>query len=119
MKATDANSMPWVDGALSGWTSTVCFMRIKQYVVDGLVKENKYPITFRGVVQPLEPKALYLKPEGQRAFTWLQVHVAGGHLDLKVNDKVEYRDKRFKIMAKLNYSQNDYEELHMIEDRDE
>lgn len=116
IKVTDANSQPFMDAAFSGWTRPLVFLLLREEIIDGLVKEVATRIDCKGVVQPLEARKLYLKPEGQRSWTWLEVHVTGQQSPLKNNDRIGYLGKKYKVMALLDYTQNNYTELHLVED---
>ncbi len=116
MKVSDANSQPFMGAAFGGWERPLKFLLIKEQIIDGVVKELVTCISCKGVVQPLEPRKLILKPEGQRSWTWLQIHIVGQTCPLKNNDRIEYKGRRHKVMALLDYTQNNYTELHLVED---
>lgn len=98
-----------------GWMRTITMKRVAQTVVDGLVKQTEYDFTFRGTMQPLSPRAIALKPEGQRAWEWIQLHVFDGKI-LCDNDRVSYFGRLYKVMATLDYSQSNYIEYHLVRD---
>lgn len=110
------SGMPQMGAAFSGWQSSVTLQRKKQVISDFDTKDILENFTFRGVVQPLSPKSLSLKPEGERSFTWLQIHSFSGSLNLDTNDIIIHQGKQYKIMALLDYSLNNYIEYHAIED---
>lgn len=115
-KATEANSMPTMGAAFSGWTVPVALVRLSQQIIDGIVTNTREYIRMIGVVQPLEARRLALKPEGQRSFTWLQMHIVGGYSPLKPNDRVEYKGKEYKVIALYDYSQSNYTEYELVQD---
>lgn len=109
--------MPQMRAAFGGWTTKITMIKRSQSVVNGLVIETDHPLTFKGTVQPLSPRSLMLKPEGQRSWTWLQVHcLASTALNLKPNDRVVFNGELFKVMADLDYSLNNYIEYHLVKD---
>lgn len=114
--ANQINGMPKMRAAMAGWMTNIILKKIQQTVVDGLVVENNYDFTFRGVIQPLSPKQIALKEEGQRAWEWLQIHCLVACPDLKVNDRVGYNGRIYKVMGTLDYSQNNYIEYHLVRD---
>lgn len=60
-----------VSDALFGLTDTAQFAIIRKEAVDGEVVETKADIEyFQGVLQPLPPRKLLIKPEGQRTWKW-------------------------------------------------
>ena len=108
---------PQLTAAFSGWGTTILLVKISQQIIDGFVQEIAQQIPFHGVVQPLSPKQLILKPEGERAWAWLQIHVqASSPVKLNVNDRIMYNNRKYKIMARLDYSANNYIEFHAVED---
>ena len=109
-------SMPNPTGAFSGWQSQLTIIKVSQFIENGFVKEKLTPVSFNGVIQPLSPEQLNLKPETLRSFRWLQIHVYSGDLNLKTNDKIEVDGKRFKVMGILDYQRNGFVEYHAIED---
>ncbi len=110
------SGMPHVGRAFAGWSKTITLGKITQTVANGFVTDTIAPFTFQGVIQPLSAKSIYLKPEGQRAFEWLQIHCVAGSANLNTNDRIVYNGKTFKIMAQRDYSLDGYIEYHAIED---
>lgn len=109
------SGMPQVDEALNGWTSLLSFIKVSQVNVRGEITQTSEILSFNGTVQPLMPEQLETKPEGQRSFEWLQIH-AFTEIDLKVNDRIDWESKTYKVMFKNNYKLNGYFEYHVIED---
>ena len=113
------NGAPQISSAFMGWTSTLLLVRISQTIVDGLVDDSADQIPFQGVVQPLSPKQLVLKPEGERAWAWLQIHVQNSSpVKLDVNDRIMYNCRKYKVMAQSDWSANGYMEYHVVADYD-
>ena len=111
------SGMPQISAAFSGWGVTLLLVKITQQIVDGFVQEIPHQIPFHGVVQPLSPKQLMLKPEGERAWTWLQIHMqASSPVKLAPNDRIMYNGQKYKIMARLDYTADNYVELHACQD---
>lgn len=116
-KINQISSMPQMSVAFSGWNSNITLKVITQTVdSSGYVSNAERDITFKGVIQPLEPKKIALKEEGQRAFTWLQIHCLKRELNLSTNDRIVYDSKKYKVMAVNDYSLNNFVEYHVIED---
>ncbi len=117
MKTLDQmTGMPQMGAAFSNWTTKITLKRIAQKIIDGLVSEETENITFQGVVQPLSAKQLALKPEGDRAFQWLQIHCLTTTQDLVTNDRIEYAGQKYKIMNVWNWQLNNFIEYHAVED---
>lgn len=113
---SELSTMPQMKNAFIGWMKQITLVKVTQSVVDFEVLTSEVSITFEGVIQPLSPKELRLKPEGQRGFEWLQIHCLSGDNDLNLADIVSYNGKRYKIMKINGYSLNNYIEYHLVED---
>lgn len=108
--------MPQMNAAFAGWMKPITIQKLTQTVIEGLVVSTGELVTFQGTIQPLSPRELYLKDEGQRSFTWLQIHCFAGTLNLSPNDRIVFNDQRYKIMATKDYSLNNYIEYHAVQD---
>lgn len=109
---------PKIRSAMNGWMQRMTLTKItEQRVVDGLVQNVEKSFTLRGTIQPLNPRQIELKPEGQRAWQWLQIHVKASHASLlQPNDIIKYLGKTYKIMGQNDYSLNGYVEYHAVKD---
>lgn len=115
------SGMPQMGAAFSGWQKKITLTRIVQQVVRGIVTDVPTSLTFQGTIQPLNPRLIMLKPEGQRSFTWLQIHAFASSLNLDDNDRISglpppFDGKNYKIMGVYDYSLNNFIEYHAIED---
>ena len=64
--------MPRITSAFNGWQSRITLLRHNETVdVNGFVDDTAQKLSFYGTIQPLKPREIELKPEGQRSFTWL------------------------------------------------
>lgn len=110
------SGMPKMGAAFRGWLATVTLKKIVQTVVDGMVTDTETLIRFKGVVQPLDPEQINMKPEGQRSFEWLQINCFSGSNNLTTNDRIVYNSIAYKIMGVFDYTQNGYIEYHAVRD---
>lgn len=110
------SGMPQMKAAFAGWTKPITLQIIEQTVVDGFIQDSPRNFTFTGTIQPLQPNKIMLKPEGQRAWEWLQIHCVASTLELKPNDRIIYNDCIFKIMAQNDYTLNNFIEYHAVAD---
>ena len=116
-KISNLSGMPQMFGAFQGWKVKFTLVKISQQNIDGDILNVETKISYQGVVQPLNPEAIQLKPEGQRSWEWLQVHViTDKENNLVVNDRVIYDNKPYKVMFVKNYKLNNYIEYHLLED---
>jgi hypothetical protein len=111
------SGMPNVSGALNGWMKSITLQKRTQ-VIDtyGDVTYTNVDFSFMGTIQPLSPKQIEQKPEGQRAWTWLQIHMQTPGYRLNVNDQIIINGEIYKVMALRDYSQSGYIEYHAVKD---
>jgi hypothetical protein len=69
-----SGSVPDVSGALTDYFQTMIFTRLTKTVTGFQAVETADPIVFQGVIQPFTERQLFLKPEGQRAWSWFWLH---------------------------------------------
>lgn len=109
------SGMPQMGAAFAGWMKSITLVTVKESIVDALVIEDRREKTFQGVIQPLGPKQLMLKPEGERAWQWFMIHCISTSLDVDTGDGIEYNGKNYKVMKINDYSLNNYIEYHVVE----
>lgn len=105
--------IPRIQVALNGWESTITLIKISQAIVDFQTVNSKSALIFKGVVQPLSPKQLVIKPISERSWEWLMIHTKT-RLAVSTNDLIKYKDKKYKIMLQNDYSLNGYYEYHLV-----
>lgn len=110
------SGMPQMGAAFAGWQKPIVLTKRAQTITNGLVGYTDTTLKFMGTIQPLSPKQIELKPEGQWAFPWLQIHVQNSTQNLTTDDQILYNTKYYKIMAALDYSQSGFWEYHAIGD---
>ena len=110
------SGMPQMAAAFDGWTTKINLNVVTQAVFDGFVTDVINTFTFNGTIQPLRPEQIALKPDGQRSWEWLQIHVITGTNNLKTNDRIIYNGKEYKVMSVKDYSLNNYVEYHVVSD---
>lgn len=111
----NTGTIPNMSDALKNYFQQMMFVLIMKRTVNFQLEESKCKIHFRGVVQPLKARDLNLKPEGQRAWTWLMLH-ADPVLSLKVDDIVEYNCVKTRVMARTDYKQYGYIYYELVQD---
>lgn len=111
-----SSGMPQISAAFAGWMTKITLLKHTETVIDGFVQKNNIPIRFQGTVQPLSARALALKPEGQRSWTWLQVHCMAREINIIPGDDVTYNGAIFKVFARRDYGLNGYIEYELVRD---
>lgn len=110
-----SGGLPNVNGALNGWRLPMTFGVVTKEIVNAQVVEVMTAVNFKGVIQPLSARRLEMKPEGQRAWTWLMLH-ADPTLALDVDDVVTYNGTQTRVMARKNYTEYGYIEYELVQD---
>lgn len=108
------SGMPQLKAAFLGWTMPISLTKRTQTVTKGLVSYVDSVVKFRGIIQPLKPQEISLKPEGQRSWEWLQIHCQTGSVSLNTDDQIIYNSKKYKIMLINNYDLNGFIEYHAV-----
>lgn len=108
-------TVPDVSGALEDWMQPMSFQQLVKTVEGFQAVENTAPLDFFGVIQPLNSRTLLMKPEGQRAWTWLLLH-ADPSLRLNVDDVVVYLGVQTRVMGRKNNSIYGYIEYELVQD---
>jgi hypothetical protein len=109
-------TLPWVGDALLSYFQQMTFTQIVKTISPTFqVIETPTNVTFYGVWQPMGPQELRMKPEGQRAWRWFQLH-ADPTLVLTPDEVVTYHGDQFRVMKKLDYTNYGYNEYHLQQD---
>lgn len=108
-------SLPNVSDAMASWFQPMQFLLLTKTVVGFQNFETTSPVNFRGVIQPMADKTLMVKPEGERDWSWMQLH-SDPSLALNTDDVVIYSGTQYRVMALKDYTQYGYLEYHLVED---
>jgi len=110
------NSMPQMSAAFAGWTQKINLYVITQQIFAALVVESSRRVTVNGVWQPLSPRQIAIKPEGERAWEWIDFHVQGNQTVFDIGNQIKRDGIPYKIMASKDFRLNNYTEYHLIRD---
>lgn len=113
--SSDSNTLPNMEEGMKGWFQKITIKLITKTVVDFQNKEEEKSVTFSGVVQPLSPRSIEMKPEGQRKWRWLQIH-ADITLVMDIDDIVRYDNVKFRVKARGEYNHFGYYRYELMED---
>lgn len=111
----NSGTVPDVSGALLNWLQPITFGIVVKTIENYQVVETKTDYSFEGVWQPFSKKRLSMKPEGQRAWSWYELHSTTA-LALKPDDVVTYLGVQYRVMAQSPYNLYGYYEYELIED---
>lgn len=112
------SNMPQITAALSNWQDALTIGKVVVTWDGGEKVETITSMSFTGTIQPLGAKQIALKPEGERAWKWLQIHVYSGSLDIDIDNKIYVDNEKYKVMAIFDYARNGFMEYHIVRDYD-
>jgi hypothetical protein len=110
-----SGTVPDVSGAMQDYFQAMVFTPLVKTVSGFQAVETASPINFQGTIQPFTDRQLLLKPEGQRAWTWLWLH-ADPVLTLEVDDVVLFKGVQTRVMSRKDYELYGYVEYHLVQD---
>lgn len=113
------SGMPQMSAAFGGWTVPISLLLIRQEISAGFLVNYEETVSVKGVWQPLDPEEIELKPEGQRSWEWVDLHVQGSTVKFKTNDRVLKDGVRYKVMSSKDYTLNNFSEYHLVRDFDD
>jgi hypothetical protein len=99
--------LPKLNTAIGAWSQCLKFDCIHKSIENFQVIERHRAVNFKGVIAPLSPRQLEIKPEGQRAWRWFEVH-ATADLEIKPDDEVVHKCVRYRVMAVHDWSDYGY-----------
>ncbi len=108
---------PTADSTLRGWLKDLGLTRIVKRLAAGGVRteEAEEPFAGRGIWQPLSGKQLEIKPEGERSWDWVGVHIDANH-PLNTDDLVVRRGIRWRVMAIKGWDDNGLRIYELVND---
>lgn len=116
---SNTTGLPNMVQTIQGWFQPVEFEVITRSLADGgdgvdWVSETVTLIKTQGVVRPPSDKDLKILPEGTWAWEWLQIHCLP-NVELNTNQFVIYKEKRYKVMAKKDWTEYGYIRYTLLE----
>jgi hypothetical protein len=110
-----SGSTPDVSGAMTEYFQPLVFEKLVKTVQGFQALETQTPINTQGILQPFTARQLFLKAEGQRAWTWFTLH-ALPTLVLEVDDVVMYKGVQTRVMSRKDYSLYGFVEYELVQD---
>jgi hypothetical protein len=108
-------AVPYLAGALKGWTTKTSVTTIVQTVVNHQTVETETATTLDINRQPMPAAKVNKKPEEERTWKWWSFIVKQGPL-LKSNDKIVIDSITYRIMSANNWSESGFTKYEAIED---
>lgn len=106
-------AIPQIQSAFNGWESPITLIKLTSSLVDYQKVSVREEIKFKGVVQPLTPEALKLKPLESRSWKWLMIHSKAG-AEIFTNDLIEFDGEEFEVKFENDYKLNGFFEYHLV-----
>ena len=107
-------SLPNMNDALNGWEVSIVADYIRQINSNNEIKNVTHTQRIAGVLQPLRPEDVELKPEGQRSWSWFMLHVKPHYRKLRVEQQIDIDKQPYKVMSVKDYQRYGYIEYHVI-----
>lgn len=108
--------IPNISNVIRRFESTLEFKIVKKTIIDGdLAEASKVrpELFFEGNLQPLHPRELLVKSEGERKFKWWSLFT---DLKLKVDWIVEDQNSiTYRVMNTTDWQDGDYSQYQLIE----
>lgn len=108
-------TIPDVSEGMRDWFQPMSFIQVTKTTVNFQVVETQNPTPFQGVIQPASNRELWLRPEGERAWSWLTLH-ADPVLTLEVDDIVQYLGVNYRVKSRKAYQEYGYQEYMLLQD---
>ena len=108
-------AVPYLAGALRGWTGPIPVIRITQSVVNFQTVETETQITLDINKQPMPPQRVARRPEDQRGWKWWSLIVREGPL-LSIDDRVIIDSVPYRIQDVYNWSESGFTKYEVHED---
>jgi hypothetical protein len=108
--------MPNLSNAVRRFEDTIQFQIVSKTVDDFGIDETsavKPPLFFEGQLQPLHPRELMVKPEGQRQYKWWTLFT-----DLKLENDWIVKDEggiTYRVMSVTDWRAADFRTYQLIE----
>lgn len=107
--------LPNVSNTLEGWFQTLVIGILVKTIVDNRVYEETTNFEIRGVIQPLSPEQLEIKPEGERSWVWKMLHCQPS-LPVKTDDLVTIKGIRYRVNSLTGYDEYGYAMYELVQD---
>lgn len=106
--------LPQLGDVVAGWARPITIGLVTKEMFNGEVQETIEELEGMGVIQPFTAQQLLIKPEGQRTWDWSGLHCLPG-IELSLDDVVEIYGRRFRVMAKRDYTLYGYLRYELIQ----
>lgn len=110
-------SVPYVGGALKGWTRKTPVKIVTQTVVQHQTVQSTKDATLNINFQPMPAAKVNRKPEEQRTWKWWSIFIAGTSVKLETDDIIiRPSGQRFRIQSANDWTESGFSKYEAIED---
>lgn len=109
-----ASPLPSMADTIIGWFRPLVLDRRTTTIVDREAKIVTRTQSCMGVIQPLGPRELKLKSEGERAWAWRLLHTTPD-VDLKPGDEFTIGGVPYRVMGTNNFNDYGYVSYQLVE----
>jgi hypothetical protein len=109
-------AIPYVGGAIRGWTKRRTVRIVTKTVVDHVVTQTAELIPIAMNVQPMPAAKVNRKPEEQRSWEWFNVITLAKERILKVDDVITVDGISYRIESTQNWAEAGYRRYDAYED---
>lgn len=109
-------AVPYVAGALRGWTKKRQVRIVTKSVVNFLVVPTAEIVTLDICVQPLQPEKVRRKPEEQRSWKWFSILVKGASPELTIDSQVWVDGVAYRIESRQPWTEAGFRRYEATQD---
>ena len=109
--------LPNMSSVIDQFTQEITLIKLTEVIDKGFVTYTEQEINFIGVVEPVKPENLKVRPEGERGWKYQEIYTTTEQ-NLKIAEKIKYAGTRYKIIEVNNYEAYGYFKYLIIEDYD-
>lgn len=109
--------VPYLGGAMKGWTRKTNITIISQSVVDHEVVESESSVSYPANFQPMPAAKVNRKPEEQRTWKWWTVIIRDRTVLLTTDDVIQNGPgKKFRIERANDWRSSGFTKYEAVED---
>lgn len=107
--------VPYLAGALRGWTRKIQFKIVTKTVANNRVSKTTETVTLNCNLQPMPQQRVNKKPEEQRSWRWWSLIVKEGPI-LKPDDTVtDPYSRTFTIMGVNDWTESGFQKYEAVQ----
>lgn len=108
--------VPYLGGAVKGWTRKIECLLVTKTVVDHEVVETLSKVTIDINYQPMPTAQVNRKPEEQRTWRWWNLIIKNPTIMLEVDDVLTIDSLTFRVQSFSNWTTSGFSTCEAIED---